>query len=70
MDIATLDVRALTLGETLSLDGIVHTGRDRFHKHLHDGGSLPEGVDLSTSALYHCGPVMIREGNHWKMVAG
>lgn len=70
MDIATLDVRALKLGETLSLDGIVHTGRDRFHKHLHDGGSLPEGVDLSTSALYHCGPVMIREGDHWKMVAG
>lgn len=70
MDIATLDVRALTLGETLSLDGIVHTGRDRFHKHLHDGGALPEGIDLSTSALYHCGPVMIREGNQWKMVAG
>ncbi len=70
MDIATVDVRALKLGETLSLDGLVHTGRDRFHKHLHDGGTLPEGIDLSTSALYHCGPVMIREGDHWKMVAG
>lgn len=73
MDIATLDVRTLKLGETVYLDGLVHTGRDRFHKYLHDGGVLPEGIDLSTSALYHCGPVMVSatEGPHaWKMVAG
>ena len=75
MDIATLDVRTLKLGETVLLDGIVHTGRDRFHKHLHDGGTLPEGIDLSTSAPYHCGPVMVQretaEGTlQWQMVAG
>ncbi len=70
MDIATIDVRSLKLGETITLDGLVHTGRDRFHKHLHDGGGLPEGVDLSTSALYHCGPVMVPDGSGWKMVAG
>ncbi len=69
-DIATLDVRALRLGQTLSLCGLVHTGRDRFHKYLHDGGELPPGVDLRTSALYHCGPVMVRAGNGWRMVAG
>jgi fumarate hydratase class I len=75
MDIATLDVRSLKLGETVLLDGLVHTGRDRFHKHLHDGGALPEGIDLSTSALYHCGPVMVPEtladgSTQWEMVAG
>ena len=75
MDIATLDVRTLKLGETLLLDGIVHTGRDRFHKHLHDGGTLPEGIDLKTSALYHCGPVMVQretedDSVQWQMVAG
>jgi fumarate hydratase class I len=75
MDIATLDVRTLKLGETVLLDGLVHTGRDRFHKHLHDGGALPAGVDLSTSALYHCGPVMVPETSEtgetsWRMVAG
>ena len=61
MDIATLDVRALRLGQSLSLDGLVHTGRDRLHKHLHEGGALPPGVDLRTSALYHCGPVMVAD---------
>ena len=75
MDIATLNVRSLKLGETVLLDGIVHTGRDRFHKYLYEGGSLPEGIDLSTSALYHCGPVMVQEtaaegSMHWRMVAG
>ncbi len=70
MDIATIDVRSLKLGETITLDGLVHTGRDRFHKYLHDGGALPEGIDLSTSALYHCGPVMVPDGEGWKMVAG
>lgn len=70
MDIATLDVRSLRLGETLLLDGLVHTGRDRLHKHLHDGGALPLGVDFRTSALYHCGPVMVPEGSGWRMVAG
>lgn len=75
MDIATLDVRTLKLGETLLLDGIVHTGRDRFHKHLHDGGTLPEGIDLKISALYHCGPVMVQRETEdgsvqWQMVAG
>ena len=71
MDIATLDVRALRLGQSLSLDGLVHTGRDRLHKHLHEGGALPPGVDLRTSALYHCGPVMVADGTGgWRMVAG
>ena len=71
VDLATVDVRALRLGETLRLSGLVHTGRDRFHKFLHDGGALPPGVDLRTSALYHCGPVMVQEaGGAWRMVAG
>ncbi|MEG1479837.1 MAG: FumA C-terminus/TtdB family hydratase beta subunit [Kiritimatiellia bacterium] len=71
MDISTIDVRALHLGDAVSLDGIVHTGRDRFHKYIHDGGALPTGVDLHSSALYHCGPVMISSADgKWQMVAG
>ncbi len=71
MDIATLDPRALALGQAITLDGLVHTGRDRLHKFLHEGGDLPPGVDLRTSALYHCGPVMVPEGaGGWRMVAG
>ncbi len=70
MDIATCDVRALKLGEPLALNGLVYTGRDRLHKYLHDGGALPEGIDLHRAALYHCGPVMLHTPAGWRMVAG
>ena len=65
------DVRALRAGDTVSVNGIIWTGRDRFHKHFADGGKLP--VDFRDGALYHCGPVVVRsEGmaGAWKVVAG
>ena len=69
------DVRALRAGDAVSVNGVVWTGRDRFHKHFADGGKLP--VDFRDGALYHCGPVVVKgergkgkgEGE-WKVVAG
>ena len=52
------DVRALRAGETVSVNGTIWTGRDRFHKHFADGGRLP--VDFRDGALYHCGPVVVK----------
>ena len=51
-------VRALKAGDAVSLSGLVHTGRDKFHKFFADGGKLP--VDFRDGALYHCGPVIIQ----------
>ena len=62
------DVRALRAGDTVSLNGIIWTGRDRFHKHFADGGKLP--VNFRDGALYHCGPVVVKTGGQWKVVAG
>ena len=61
------DVRALRAGDAVSINGIVWTGRDRFHKHFADGGKLP--VDFRDGALYHCGPVVVKSGDAWKVVA-
>ena len=63
-------VRALRAGEEVSLSGLVHTGRDRFHKHLADGNPSP--VDLRGGALFHCGPVVVRDEaapGGWRVVA-
>lgn len=60
-------VRELSAGETVLVSGLVFTGRDRFHKHFADGGGLP--VDFRDGALFHCGPVVIRDGDAWKVVA-
>ncbi len=50
-------VRSLKAGDAVSLSGLVHTGRDKFHKFFADGGKIP--VDFRDGALYHCGPVCL-----------
>ena len=62
-------VRALKAGDTVSVNGRIWTGRDRFHKHFADGGKLP--VDFRDGALFHCGPVVVRMKNEkWRMENG
>ena len=62
-------IRSLKTGDEVAITGVLFTGRDAVHKYLHDGGQLPEGVNLRNGILYHCGPVVLRESNHWKVVA-
>lgn len=61
------EVRSLRSGDAVLVSGKVYTGRDRFHKYFADGGELP--VDFRDGAIFHCGPVMIRKGSEWKVVA-
>ena len=62
------DVRALRAGDAVFVSGKVFTGRDRFHKYFADGGKLP--VSLEDGALYHCGPVVVKEADGaWRVVA-
>lgn len=63
-------IRALKVGDAVSISGILYTGRDAVHKYLHEGGELPAGVNLKDGIIYHCGPVVIKddEGN-WKVTA-
>ena len=46
------------------------TGRDAVHKYLHEGGTLPPGVSLRDSIIYHCGPVTLKdERGEWRVTA-
>ena len=60
-------VRTLKAGDAVSISGIVHTGRDKFHKWFADG--KPIDVDFRDGALYHCGPVVVRDGDGWRVNA-
>lgn len=64
---AEAEVRALKAGDTVDISGLVYTGRDKFHKYFADGGKLP--VDFKDGALYHCGPVMLKSGDTWRVMA-
>jgi fumarate hydratase class I len=59
-------VRALKVGDVVLLSGRAYTGRDAVHHHLmkHE-----PPVDLRGAALYHCGPVVVRDGDGWTVTA-
>ncbi len=64
-------VRRLRVGQTVSLSGVVHTARDEAHARmlelLRRGDPLP--FDLKGGAIYHCGPIMERQGDGWRVIA-
>lgn len=60
-------IRALRAGTRIALSGPLVTGRDRLHKYLAEGGACP--VNLRDGALYHCGPVVLRAQNRWRVLA-
>lgn len=63
-------MRSLRVGDEVAINGVVFTGRDAVHKYLHEGGALPEGVNLRDGIIYHCGPVVMQEpGGGWKVTA-
>ncbi len=59
-------VRQLRVGDVVVINGAMHTGRDALHKYLMDHDAP---VDLNGSALYHCGPVMMKDSEGWHVKA-
>jgi fumarate hydratase class I len=58
-------VRQLQVGDVVLVSGEMYTGRDAVHAHLmkHDPPTSLQG-----SVLYHCGPVVMKNG-HYKITA-
>ena len=78
------DVRGLHLGESLRLSGRIYTARDAAHKRLAaqsergeasvranstDLAGCPYLPDVTGGVLYHCGPVIVREDDGWRVTA-
>lgn len=55
-------VRALKVGDVVLITGTMFTGRDAVHAYLMKN---EPPVDLRGAVLYHCGPVMLKEGERW-----
>jgi tartrate/fumarate subfamily iron-sulfur-dependent hydro-lyase beta chain len=71
LPVSEQDVRKLQAGDTVYLTGILYTARDEAHMRVlewkREGRELP--VRFDQGALYHCGPIMKKEGEGWKIVA-
>jgi fumarate hydratase class I len=59
-------VRALKVGDVVLINGEMFTGRDNVHAYLMKN---PPPVDLDGAVLYHCGPVMLKQGERWVVKA-
>ena len=59
-------VRSLKVGDVVLLTGSIHTGRDALHSYLLRHESP---VDLRGGVIYHCGPVMLKENERWRVEA-
>ena len=71
LPISEEEVRSLRVGDVIYVTGRLVTARDEAHKKilelLREGKGIP--VDLRGLAVYHCGPVVERSGNEWRVVA-
>jgi fumarate hydratase class I len=59
-------IRKLRVGDVVLLSGRMYTGRDAVHAHLVKNAPP---VDLNGQVIYHCGPVMLKEGERWTVAA-
>jgi fumarate hydratase, class I len=59
-------VRSLKVGDVVLISGPAYTGRDAVHHHLM---SHEPPVDLRGAVIYHCGPVVKKEGDSWRITA-
>src|SRR5207247_5773944 len=59
-------ILALKVGDVVLVSGRMFTGRDAVHAHLmqHD-----PPVDLHGAVLYHCGPVVTKDADQWRVTA-
>jgi len=64
-------MRGLKARDTVYVTGTLVTARDQAHKRalefLREGKKLP--VNLEGLAVFHCGPIVKREDEKWKVVA-
>jgi fumarate hydratase subunit beta len=69
--ISEADVRKLKVNDVLYITGTIVTARDQAHRraleYFKEGKPLP--VNLEGLAVFHCGPVMRKEGDKWIAVA-
>lgn len=65
------DVQKVKIGDIVYISGTIFTARDEAHEralHLAEKGEkMP--IDFTNLAVYHCGPVVEKIGEEWKIVA-
>ena len=66
------DIENLRIGDMVSISGHIVTGMDRIHKFLFKEKPSVEDIpfNLNGSVLYHCGPIINKTAEGYKLIAG
>jgi len=69
--IAESDARSLNVGDTVYVTGQLFTARDDAHHVMLEAAARGEEIPLRPRemALFHCGPVVAKEGDVWHVVS-
>ena len=63
------EIRKLAVGDQVSITGTMITARDAAHKYLVETGGDDVKELLRGSMIYHCGPVVKKDGDRYSFVA-
>ncbi len=58
-----MDVVQLSVGEKVSISGVIFTLRENVHRYVQEGNQIP--AQLHGSFIYHCGPDVRKKGKKW-----
>jgi len=69
LPIGEKEIRQLRVGDQVGISGIMVTARDAAHHYLTKTDATEMRAILREGMIYHCGPVVAREGGEWRFVA-
>jgi len=69
LPISEEDIRKLKIGDFVDIYGTMVTARDAAHKFLIDNNPPEYKEILGGTFIYHCGPVVRKDGDEWKFIS-
>ncbi len=69
LPLSTEEIKNLQIGDIVYLNGKLFTARDEAHQRLLNTSIDDLPFQLDSSALYHCGPLMKKKEDTWKVIA-
>jgi fumarate hydratase class I len=63
------DIRQLHVGDVVAITGVMMTARDAAHKYMVEEEAPEVAEILEGGMIYHCGPVVRKEGDTYSFVA-
>src|SRR4030042_1978558 len=69
--VSEAEIRKLKVNDVLYITGTVVTARDQAHRRALESSKQgkPLPINLEGLALFHCGPVMSKQGERWVAIA-